>query len=48
MSILWKVSGEGNHIKSFQAPLVSDVCLEMHCLQVIHHTLEQVKYIQNG
>ena len=41
MSILWKVGGEGNPIKSSQAPLVSDVCLEMHCLHIIHHTLNK-------
>ena len=48
MSILWKAGGEGNPIKSSQTRLVSDVHLEMHCLQVIHRIIEQVKYIQNG
>ena len=40
-SILWKVGGEGNPIKSSQAPLLSDVFLEMHCIQVIHRTLNK-------
>lgn len=41
MSILWKVGEEGNPIKSSQTPLLLDVCLEMHCLQVIHHMLNK-------
>lgn len=39
MSMLWKVGGEGNPVKGSQAPLLSDVSLEMHCLQVLHHAL---------
>ena len=39
MSMLWKVGGEGNLVKGSQAPLLCDVSLEIHCLQVLHHVL---------
>ena len=40
MSMLWKV-GEGNPIKGSQPPLLCDVSLEMHCLQLVHKTLHK-------
>ena len=39
MSMVWKVGGEGNPVKGSQAPLLCDATLKMHCLQVLHHTL---------
>ena len=41
MSMLWKVGGEGNPIKGSQPPLLCDVSLEMHCLQLVHKTLHK-------
>ena len=46
MSMLWKVGGEGNPISGSQAPLLCDVTLEMHCLQVMHHTLHKANTYQ--
>ena len=39
--MLWKVGGEGNPIKGSQPPLLCDVSLEMHCLQLVHKTLHK-------
>ena len=46
MSMLWKVGGEGNPIKGSQPPLLCDVSLEMHCLQVVHQTLHKANTYQ--
>ena len=39
MSMLWKVGGQDNPVKGSQAPLLCDVSLEIHCLQVLHGVL---------
>ena len=46
MSMLWKVGGEGNPINGSLTPLVCNVSMEIHCLQVVHHTLHKANTYQ--